>query len=172
MVWFGNLLAAVAIVSRLFVACRDIATRTIPNSIVAVVAVAGLTGRLLMDLPAFAISAAAVLLVFLLVLHAHGAFVGGDVKLIPAIALRLPLPSIRNFVFVPIMSGGILALLHLLARWILRGRPPLAPPPRGTFLLRRVFCAERWRIAHHGSLSYGVAIACGGNWVIPSRLGS
>jgi prepilin peptidase CpaA len=174
MVWFGNLLAVVAIVSLLFAACQDVATRTIPNSIVAIVAVVGFTARLLMGLSAFAISAAAavVLFIFLLLLHARGVLGGGDVKLIPAIALGLPLPSINHFVFITVMSGGVLALLHLLARWTLRGRPPLAPPPRGAFLLHRVFRAERWRIARHGSLPYGVAIACGGIWVIMSRVGS
>jgi Flp pilus assembly protein protease CpaA len=97
---------------------------------------------------------------------------GGDVKLIPAVALGLPLSSISHFVFITVMAGGVLGLLHLLARWMLRGSPPLAPPPRGTFLLRRVLQAERWRIARHGSLPYGVAIACGGIWVIISTVGS
>jgi prepilin peptidase CpaA len=30
----------------------------------------------------------------------------------------------------------------------------------------RVLRTERWRMARHGSLSYGVAIACGGIWAI------
>jgi hypothetical protein len=34
-----------------------------------------------------------------------------------------------------------------------------------------VLSAERWRIARHGSLPYGVAIACGGIWVIVSQAG-
>jgi Flp pilus assembly protein protease CpaA len=174
MIWFGDLLAAVAIISLLFAACRDVATRTIPNSVVAIVAVVGMTIRLPMGLSALAVSAAASVILFALLLipHARGMLGGGDVKLIPAVALGLPLPSINHFVFITVMAGGVLALLHLVARRILRGARPLAPPPRGTFLLRRVFRAERWRIARHGSLPYGVAIACGGIWVIISTVGS
>ena len=174
MIWFGTMLAMVAVVSLVIAACRDVATRTIPNTIVAIVAVAGMTERLPTGLAACAVSAVAALVLFTLLLlpHARGLLGGGDVKLIPAVALGLPLPSISHFVFITVMAGGVLGLLHLLARWILHGSPPSAPPPRGTFLLRRVFRTERWRIARHGSLPYGVAIACGGIWVIISKVGS
>jgi len=134
----------------------------------------GLLARLLNGLPAVAVSVAAslALFVFLLLLHARGMLGGGDVKLIPAVALGLSLTSINRFVFITVMAGGVLAVLHLIARWLLRGGRPIAPPPRGASLLRRVACVERWRIARHGSLPYGVAIACGGIWVIMSKAGS
>lgn len=170
-VWLGDLLGLLVIVSLLLAACRDIATRTIPNSIPAVVAVTGLIGRVLNGPSALAVStgASVALFVLLLILHARGLLGGGDVKLIPATALGFSLPAINHFVFVTAMAGGMLAVIHLLARWTLRGRPPMAPPPRGSALPRRVFSAERWRIARHGSLPYGVAIACGGIWVIISQ---
>jgi prepilin peptidase CpaA len=174
MVWFGNLLGLLVIVSLFLAACTDIATRSIPNSIPAVVAVGGLAARLLIGPSAVAVSTAAslVLFVLLLFLHMRGLLGGGDVKLIPATALGFSLTSINHFVFVTAMAGGALAAIHLLARWLLRGRPPTAPPSRGSSLPRRVFSAERWRIARHGSLPYGVAIACGGIWVIISQAGS
>ena len=174
MVWFDNTLTTVIIVSLMLAACADVATRTIPNGIVVIVAVAGLMVRLLMGLSAFAVSVAAavVLFIFMLVLHARGLLGGGDAKLIPAIALGLPLSSVSRFIFITVMAGGMLGLLHLLGRWALHNRPPAAPPPRGASLLHRVFRAERWRIARHGSLPYGVAIACGGIWVLMSRAGS
>jgi Flp pilus assembly protein protease CpaA len=108
----------------------------------------------------------------LLILHGRGLLGGGDIKLIPATALGFSVTSIYHFVFVTVMAGGVLAAIHLFARWLLRGRPPAAPPPRGSSLPRRVFSAERWRIARHGSLPYGVAIACGGIWVIIRQAGS
>ena len=173
MIWLGNILAIAIIVSLTIAACLDVATRTIPNSISAVIAVVGVSARLLTGPSAEAVSIAASVALFaaLLVLHARGMLGGGDVKLIPAIALGLSLPSIGRFVFVTAMAGGVLALVHLLARWALRNWRPLAPPPRGAPLFRRVFFAERWRIARHGSLPYGVAIAAGGIWVVMSRAG-
>jgi prepilin peptidase CpaA len=174
MIWLGDLLATAVIVSLVIAACFDVATRTIPNSIAGIVAAVGVTARLLVGPAAAAVSVAASVVLFglLLVLHARGMLGGGDVKLIPAIALGLSLPSIGRFVFITAMAGGILAISHLLARWALHDRPLGAPPPRGAPLLRRVCRAERWRIARHGSLPYGVAIACGGIWVIMSRAGS
>jgi prepilin peptidase CpaA len=174
MISVGGFLAMIVIVSLALAACLDVATRTIPNSIAAVVAVAGVTARMLTGPSAIAVSVAAavVLFVFLLVLHARGMLGGGDVKLIVAVSFGLSLPSINRFIFITVIAGGVLAALHLLARRVLRGRPPSAPPPRGASLLRRVFRAERWRIARHGSLPYGVAIACGGIWIILSKVGS
>jgi prepilin peptidase CpaA len=174
MVWFGNLLGLLVIVALFLAACTDIATRTIPNTIPAIVAVVGLAARVLIGPSALAVSTAAslVLFILLLLLHSRGLLGGGDVKLIPATALGFSLTSINHFVFVTVMAGGVLAAIHLLARWLLRGCPPVAPPPRGSSLPRRIFSAERWRIARHGSLPYGVAIACGGIWVIISQTGS
>jgi prepilin peptidase CpaA len=173
-VWLGNLPGLLVIVSLLLAACTDIATRTIPNTIPVVVAVVGLAARVLIGPSALAVSTAASLALFILLLFLHwrGLLGGGDVKLIPATALGFSLTSINHFVFVTVMAGGVLAAIHLFARWLLRDCPPVAPPPRGSSLPRRVFSAERWRIARHGSLPYGVAIACGGIWVIISQAGS
>jgi prepilin peptidase CpaA len=174
MVWFGNIMGTIVVISLLIAAGTDIATRTIPNSISVVVAIVGLIVRISTGPSALVASAAASvgLFLFLLLLYTRGLLGGGDVKLIPATALSLSLPSINRFVFITVMAGGVLAMLHLVGRWALRGRPASAPPPRGASLLRRIFCAERWRIARHGSLPYGVAIACGGIWVIVSQAGS
>lgn len=174
MAWLGNLLGLFVIVSLLLAAGTDVANRTIPNSIPAVVAVAGLAAHLLAGPGSLAVSAVAAVLLFafLLLLHARGLLGGGDVKLIPATAIGFSLPAISHFVFITVMAGGALAMLYLFARWIVRGSAPSAPPPRGAGLIRRVFAAERWRIARHGSLPYGVAIACGGIWVIVSQTGS
>jgi prepilin peptidase CpaA len=115
---------------------------------------------------------AAGLFLALAMLHARGMLGGGDVKLAAAICLGLSPPSAYRFIFVTAMAGGVLALLHLLARHALRAAPPRRPPPRGSPLPKRVFFAERWRIARRGSLSYGVAIACGGIWAVLEARGN
>jgi prepilin peptidase CpaA len=174
MVWVNDVFGLFVIISLLLAACADIATRTIPNFIPAIVAGTGIIARVLAGPSALAVSTAASVVLFasLLILHGRGLLGGGDIKLIPATALGFSVTSIYHFVFVTVMAGGVLAAIHLFARWLLRGRPPAAPPPRGSSLPRRVFSAERWRIARHGSLPYGVAIACGGIWVIIRQAGS
>jgi Flp pilus assembly protein protease CpaA len=151
-----------------FAGWSDIVTRTIPNSVCLGLAVLGLAVRAIAGLPAVAASAAAAGLLFILLAlaHARGAFGGGDVKLIAATALGLPLLMIPRFLVVTVIAGGVLALLHLMLRRVFRNLPLMPPPARGTALLRRVLIAERWRIARRGPLPYGVAIAFGGIWAV------
>jgi prepilin peptidase CpaA len=172
--WLGGLLAALVIALLIIAALADVATRTIPDTIAAAVGLLGIGARLLTGPWAVAASAAAALalLVVLVVLHARGLMGGGDVKLAAAICLGLSLQSAQRFVVVTAMAGGVLALMHLVARWALRDAQPAAPAPRGASLPRRVLSAERWRIARHGSLPYGVAIACGGIWAVLHGQGS
>src|SRR6185437_10028958 len=98
--------------------------------------------------------------------HARGGLGGGDVKLAAAVCLGLSPFEAWRFVVVTSLAGGILAILHLLGRLALRSSGTIAPAPAGSPSLIRVLRTERWRIARHGSLSYGVAIACGGIWAI------
>jgi prepilin peptidase CpaA len=131
--------------------------------VVIALAVAGAATRLLTSLSGLAISAALALLIFLLLAlaHARGMLGGGDVKLAAATAIGLPAESIYRFIVQTSLAGGVLALLHLALRFVLRGSRPHALG-RDASLMRRVLSAEHWRIVRHGSLPYGVAIACGG----------
>jgi prepilin peptidase CpaA len=95
---------------------------------------------------------------------------GGDVKLAAATAVGLPAGSIYQLIVYTALAGGVLACLHLALRFGLRRLPPHAPR-RGACLIQRVVSAERWRIARHGSLPYGVAIACGGIWAVLTARG-
>lgn len=167
-------LAALLVALLVLAACADIATRTIPDRIAVAVAIIGIAIRALTGPAALAVSAAAalVLLLILLPVHARGILGGGDVKLFAVTCLGLPLLAIQRFLVVTVMAGGLLALLHLAARWALRDLPNRKPPPRGTALPRRVLVAERWRIARRGPLPYGVAIACGGIWAIVHAAGT
>jgi prepilin peptidase CpaA len=168
-----SLLDLSTIVAILLAVYSDIAARTIPNSISIIVALIGLVIRTAAGPEALLASAiaAAVLFLFLALLHARGLLGGGDVKLMTAIAIGLSVPAIGQFLIVTMMAGGVLALLYLILRWTLGKRLPSAPPARGTSLWHRILAAEHWRIARHGSLPYGVAIACGGIWVIAQAFG-
>ena len=172
--WLGGILAALVVVLLASAALADIATRTIPDSISVAVGLLGMTARLLTGPAALGLSVAVALALFVLlaVLHARGLMGGGDVKLAAATCLGLSLPSAHRFIVVTAMAGGVLALLHLAARWALRNTSRVAPAPPGASLPRRIFTAERWRIVRHGSLPYGVAIACGGIWAVLNAQGS
>jgi prepilin peptidase CpaA len=139
----------------------------IPDWVSVGLVVAGLAVRLFAGLPSAAVSVGLALLLFTLLAlaHARGILGGGDVKLAAATAIGLPADSILRFVVVTALAGGVVALLYLALRFGLRRRLPRAPR-RGASLLGRVFAAEHWRIARHGSIPYGVAIACGGIWVV------
>jgi Flp pilus assembly protein protease CpaA len=108
---------------------------------------------------------AAILLFVLLPVYARGWRGGGDVKLLIALSVGLPLSSVIQLLTVTALAGGVLAVLHLIMRTL--SYPRLAPV--GSSLLRRVYVVERWRHLRHAPLPYGVAIACGGIWVILSR---
>jgi Flp pilus assembly protein protease CpaA len=170
MQWSVNIMAAGIIGLLVFAAWVDVATRIIPDGVSIAVAALGIGCRLFDGLSAVAISILLGLLIFaLLVLaHARGILGGGDVKLAAAMAVGLPADLVYRFVVVTALAGGVLGLVHLAFRYGLR-QPPRALPRRE--LLRRVLAVERWRIARHGSLPYGVAIASGGIWTILTRGG-
>jgi len=87
---------------------------------------------------------------------------GGDVKLLVALAVGLPLTGVIQLLTITALAGGVLALVHLMMRHL--PYPKLAPA--GSSLARRVYAIERWRHLRHAPLPYGVAIACGGIWTI------
>ncbi len=164
----GAALSALMICLLAVAASADIAYRIIPNWIAVALALLGMALRLPAGPYALLISLCIALAVFagMVLLHARGVFGGGDVKLLAATCLGFAPAAANRFIFVTAMAGGVLALIHLVGRRLVRNRPPRAPPPRGSSLLRRIVSIEIWRLARHGSLPYGVAIACGGIWVI------
>jgi len=147
-------------------AVHDVATRTIPNSVPALLALLGIAIRVLDG--GLLSSIAAVSLLF-----AAGAFVwrmgwlgGGDVKLVPAFGLVLPPGQVGAFVLATAVAGGVLALLYL----VLRPAVPAPAPGRRRGRLRRCLKAEAWRISRGGPLPYAIAIAAGGLYVLHPSL--
>jgi prepilin peptidase CpaA len=138
-------------------ALHDAAVRTIPNWIPASLVVAGLILRVQQGNTPAGLGIAALLLTILVVLWLRGFIGGGDMKLIPAVALVLPPSDAPVFVLSVAIAGGVLALIYLALSVVVRRPGP--GPRRG--LAARLLKAEAWRIHRRGPLPYAVAIAAG-----------
>jgi prepilin peptidase CpaA len=105
---------------------------------------------------------ATIMFLLLLVIYQRRLIGGGDVKLLVALAVGLPLTGTIQLLTVTALAGGVLAMVHL----IMRALPSPRLAPAGSSVLRRVYAIERWRHLRHAPLPYGVAIACGGIWTV------
>jgi prepilin peptidase CpaA len=166
MSWIVPIASTLKIVLLLYVATIDIATRLIRNEICLALALLGIAGQFASPMQiAQSLIAAAILLLLLFVIYQRGSIGGGDVKLLVALAIGLPLTGVIQLLTTTALAGGVLALVHLMMRQL--PYPKLAPA--GSSLVRRVYAVERWRHLRHAPLPYGVAIACGGIWTIFSQ---
>ncbi len=156
--WIAPTASFLEIVLLLYVATIDIATRLIRNEICLVLALLGIASQ-------FANPMQVAESLMLLVIYQRGWIGGGDVKLLVALAVGLPMMGVIELLTITALAGGVLALVHLMMR--LLPQPRLAPA--GSSLVRRVYAIERWRHLRHAPLPYGVAIACGGIWTVFSR---
>jgi prepilin peptidase CpaA len=166
MSWFAPTASFLAILLLLYVATIDVATRLIQNEICLALALLGIAAQSASPMQvAHSLIAAAILLLLLLVIYARGWVGGGDVKLLVALAIGLPLTGVIQLLTTTALAGGVLALVHLMMRHL--PYPRLAPA--GSSLVRRVYAVERWRHLRRAPLPYGVAIACGGIWSVLSK---
>src|SRR5437764_15432720 len=164
--WIDPTASFLEILLLLYVATIDIATRLIRNEICLLLALLGIAIQFANPMQAAeSLIVATVLLMLLLLVYQRGAIGGGDVKLLVALAIGLPLMGVIQLLTITALAGGILALVHLMMR--LLPQPRLAPA--GSSLVRRVYAIERWRHLRHAPLPYGVAIACGGIWTVFSQ---
>ena len=166
MSWIVPLTSFLEILLLLYVATIDVATRLIRNEICLALALLGIAGQLANQMQIIqSLIAATILLLLLLVIYQRRLIGGGDVKLLVALAIGLPLTGVIQLLTITALAGGVLALVHLMMR--LLPYPKLAPA--GSSLVRRVYAIERWRNLRHAPLPYGVAIACGGIWTVFSQ---
>jgi prepilin peptidase CpaA len=166
MSWIVTTASFLEILLLLHVATTDIATRLIRNEICLVLALLGVIRQVASPMQlAQSLIVATILLLLLLVIYQRRMIGGGDIKLLVALAMGLPLTGVIQLLTVTALAGGVLALVHLMMR--LLPSPKLAPA--GSSLLRRVYAVERWRHLRHAPLPYGVAIACGGIWTVFSQ---
>jgi len=166
MSWVVNIVLVLEVLLLLTVAAADIAARMIRNEVCLALAILGIVGQL--DNPnqiAQSLIVAAILFALLLLIYARGWMGGGDVKLLVAVAIGLPVIGVFQLLTITALAGGGLAMVHLVMR--LLPSPSLAPA--GSSILRRVYAVERWRHLRHAPLPYGVAIACGGIWSVLSK---
>ena len=166
MSWIVPIASTLEVLLLFYVATIDVATRTISNEICLALALLGIVAQLASPMQvAESLISAAILFVLLLIVYSRGWMGGGDVKLLTALAVGLPLTGLIQLLTVTALAGGVLAVVHLMMRQL--PNPRLAPA--GSSLVRRVYAVERWRHLRHAPLPYGVAIACGGIWTVFSR---
>jgi prepilin peptidase CpaA len=138
---------------------HDVAARTVPNTLVVLVAAAGILARALDgDLPMSLVAALLVFAVAALCWH-RGWMGGGDVKLLAAAALLVPPRSAGTLIVDIALAGGILALAYLLLYAALPN--PVISPRRPRSFPARALRVERWRISRKGPIPYASAIAAG-----------
>ncbi|MBR1155278.1 prepilin peptidase [Bradyrhizobium sp. JYMT SZCCT0428] len=166
MSWIVPITSFLEILLLLYVATIDVATRLIRNEICLALALLGIVGQLANPVQvAESLIAATILFLLLLVIYQRRMIGGGDVKLLVALAIGLPLVGVIQLLTVTALAGGVLALVHLIMRVL--PQPRLAPA--GSSFVRRVYAVERWRHLRHAPLPYGVAIACGGICTVFSK---
>ena len=136
---------------------HDIATRTIPDSLVLALAAAGLFTAVLDGRVFGALLAAGGIFVVSALCWRRGWMGGGDVKLLGAAALGMPPNAVLTFAAAVALAGGLLAVLYLVARRFVPAPTSLRP----CGLLARAARVERWRISRGGPLPYACAIAAG-----------
>ncbi|MCP1760997.1 A24 family peptidase [Bradyrhizobium japonicum] len=166
MSWIFSITSLIEILLLLYVASFDVATRLIRNDICLALALLGIAGQFANPMLILeSLIAATILFLLLFMIYQRGGIGGGDVKLLVALAIGLPLTGVIQLLTITALAGGVLALVHVMMR--LLPYPRLAPA--GSSLVRRVYAIERWRHLRHAPLPYGVAIACGGIWTVFSK---
>src|SRR6185437_8665004 len=96
MSWIVPIVSFLEILLLLYVATIDIATRLIPDEICLALALLGIAGQLASPMQVIqSLIAATILLLLLLVIYQRGRIGGGDVKLLVALAIGLPLTGVK-----------------------------------------------------------------------------
>jgi prepilin peptidase CpaA len=164
MVSIYNTIAALEISLLLYGAVTDVAARLIPNAVCLILAVLAMFRLPFGDVHQLVLSLVSTTVLFpvLFGFFIRGYIGGGDVKLLTAFAIGLSASQVIELLAATALAGGVLAMVHLL----LRGLPHPAPAPVGSSRVRRIYAIERWRNLRRAPLPYGVAIACGGIWIV------
>src|SRR5437588_8410444 len=109
--WIVPTASFLEILLLLYVATTDIATRLIRNEICLVLALLGIAGQFASPMQvAESLIAATILLLLLLVIYTRGWIGGGDVKLLVALAIGLPLMRVYQLSTITALSGRVLAV--------------------------------------------------------------
>jgi len=145
------LLAAAAL---LFAALHDIAFRTIPDWVSAVLATDAVLLRLLDHHLLVALACGLAVFAPAAFCWHRGWLGGGDVKLLGATAILVPPSLVPGYIAAVAFAGGGLALVYLLLERIV----PAPRPRHPASLLWRILIVECRRIHRRASLPYATAI--------------
>ncbi len=147
-------LTSVAVAALLAAASHDIAFRTVPNWVSALLAADGIVLRLLdRQLPA-GLGCGLTVFALAAVCWSRGWLGGGDVKLLGATGVLIAPGLVPGYVATVAVAGGVLALLYLLLERVAPSPRPRRPAP----LLSRILAVECRRIHRRLSLPYATAI--------------
>ena len=145
-VWLSSLLSATLALLLIWGAATDLRNRIISNKlniVIALLAPLWWWAKGLSLYPDVAIQLGLALLLFALFagLFALGMMGGGDVKMLGALALWLPLPEMANLIIIMALLGGLVTIVTVIHHRVTRriGQP---------------------------EIPYGVAIALAGLWVM------
>ena len=149
------LLASIAII--LAAAVHDVAARTVPNWMAAALAVFGLMVQAISGHLIAGVVAGLIVFIAAAFCWRRGWMGGGDVKLLGAVAIVVPVGHVIQFIIAVTLTGAALAVIYLIARRVV----PAPPAQRPARLIARAIRAECWRINRGGPLPYALAIAAG-----------
>ncbi len=146
---FADLLVAGLAAMLIVAAIGDLRTRTIPNWLNGAIALGAipfwiLTGTGFWPEVAIQIAVAAAVFGLFAIAFQFGAMGGGDVKMVSAIALWLPLGAVLKLLVIMSLAGGVLTVAMLIRQRVAKS-------------------------THQLEIPYGVAIAFGGFWLIGER---
>jgi prepilin peptidase CpaA len=146
---FADLLVAGLAAMLIIAAVGDLRTRTIPNWLNGAIALGAipfwiLTGTSFWPEVAIQIAVAAAVFGLFAIAFQFGAMGGGDVKMVSAIALWLPLGAVLKLLVIMSLAGGVLTVAMLIRQRVAKS-------------------------THQLEIPYGVAIAFGGFWLIGER---
>lgn len=150
-------------------AFRDVAIRSIPNLICAMIVALGGTLRVVNGDWASSLFATCCVFGLAIACWSRGWLGGGDVKLLSAAALVVPATSVPALIAAITMAGGVLSILYLSLSRVIAGRQMATGPSSGPRNpIARMIRVEQWRVTGRRSLPYACAIMAGTFITLPN----
>ena len=162
-------LAIALLIALALAALFDVRYRRIPHALVAVIAILWLATvpELGPSAAAAALATAGGVLVAGIVVWRCGWLGGGDVKLIAALGLWAGPDQVAGLLLTIALSGGALALLVMMRARIVQMPLFVVAQAQAARLAPAALRLPAWPSANAArSLPYGVAVACGGAWLV------
>ena len=146
---FVDALVAILAAMLIVAAAGDLRTRTIPNWLNGAIALGAISFWIVSGIDpwpdmASRLAVAAVVFVLFAIAFRFGAMGGGDVKMVTALSLWLPLGAVIKLLVIMSLAGGVLTVAMLIRH-------------------------RRAKAENALEIPYGVAIAFGGFWLIAER---